>query len=107
MRLNLQILNTQRTKFKNSLEHLNAYIEEGNILTLRSDNLNNYGHCLFLEGEVVFNNILKNTRYDFGMPGKEDCRIETNLWPISLNIGQYTSTEDYYKKQKAERSKKA
>ena len=95
-----------KTKFKNSLEHLNAYIEEGNILTLRSDNLNNYGHCLFLEGEVVFNNILKNTRYDFGMPGKEDCRIETNLWPISLNIGQYTSTEDYYKKQKAERQRK-
>jgi hypothetical protein len=95
-----------KTKFNNSLDHLNAYIEGGNILTLRSYNLGKFGYCLFLKGEVVFNNILKNTRYDYGMPGKEDCRIETNLWPISLKIGQYTSTEDYQKKQKAERQRK-
>jgi len=99
-------INYSKTKFKNSLKHLNAYIEGGNILTLRSYNLGKFGYCLFLRGEVVFNNILRNTRYDYGMPGKEDCRMEANLWPISLKIGEYTSTEDYQKKQKAERQRK-
>lgn len=74
---------------RSNLQRLTGFLLNSKkmILSGQIGSIETFGECAYFSAVFQENSEISNQIFDYGMPGKHNCRVSENLWPIIMKIG--------------------